>query len=229
MSLFSISSLSLCSTMLRSQAVFPPCWNWAPVRSALSLWQGTTMLWGYLEPQQDQSFQWKVWVLPWRQCVVAAPPGTTSFTRPQWTVRAGKSIVQDWLEIPACTPSPTLSWSPKVCQPATIPCTSQMCLNMLPLSIQTDWASLWMWPWLLTLGGAWWEQMEIWQSAPMLSRDAEVAWLSRGTLSKPTRLIRYTVHHRHDERSGSEYNVKLLTLNNRVHCSRCLLKLNCNI
>lgn len=193
--------------MLRSRLAFPPCWNWAPVRSALSLWQGTIMLWGYLEPQEGQIVQWVVWV--WGLCVTAAPPGTMSSTRPQRTVRVGRSTVQDLSESPACILSPTLSWSRKVSQPATTPSTSRTCQSMLPLFTQAAWASLLMWPQLLTSEGGCWGWMEIWWSAPMWSRDVGEAWSSRGTLSKRTRLIRYTAHHRHDARSGSEYDANI--------------------
>lgn len=199
------------STMLRMQVAFPPCWNWAPVRSALSLWQGTTMLWGYLEPHKDQSLQWLVWIWAWGRCVIAAPPDTTSSTRPQWTVRAGRSIVQDSPECPACILSPTLSWSPKASRPATMPSTSHTCPAMLPLCTQTVWVYLLTWLRPLTLAEGCWGWMEIWQSAPMWWRDEGVAWLSRGTLSKPIKLIRYTAHHRHDARSGSEYKSDIYT------------------
>lgn len=187
--------------MLRPQAAFPPCWNWAPVRSALSLWQGTTMLWGYLDPQRGRSVQWGV----------AAPPGTRYFPHPQRIVRTGRSIVQDWPEGRASFLSPTPSWSPKVSQPAMTPSTSHTCRAMPPLWIQTVSVCPLMWPRLLKLEGECWGWMEIWRSVPMWSRDVGVAWSSRGTLSKPTRLIRFKAHHRHDARSGSEYDADITT------------------
>lgn len=197
-----------CSTMLRSRAVFPSCWNWAPVRPALSLWQGTTMLWGDLEPQRGQSVQWLVWA--WGRCVEAAAPDITSFLRPQRTVRVGRSIVQDWLEGRAYFLSPTPLWSPKVSQLAMTPSTSHTCLATVPLYIQTASASLLMWPRLLKLEGECWGRKEIWRLVPMWSRDVEVAWSSRETSSKPIRLIRFTAHRRHDARSGSEYDADVL-------------------
>lgn len=202
----SLISAPSCSTMLRSRAAFRPCWNWAPVRSALSLWQGTTMPWGYLEPQEGQSVQMMVWVLAWARCVVAAPPGTKSFTRPQWTVKAGRSIVQDWLEGQTCFLGPTPSWSPRVSRPAMTPSTSHTRPATRHLYTRTASASLLMWPHLSKLEGECWGWMAIWRSVPMWWRGVGVAWLSRGTLWKPTRLIRYKAHHRHDARSGSEYD-----------------------
>lgn len=198
-----------CSTMLRSRAAFSPCWNWAPLQSALSLWQGTTMLWDYLEPQWGRSVQWLVWALG--QCAVAAPQGTTSFPRPQWTVRTGRSIAQDWPEARACFQSPTPSWSPKVSRPAMTPSTSHTCLAKLLFYIQTVLACLLMLGQRLKLEGECWGWMEIWRSVPMWSRDAGVAWSSRRTSSKPTRLIKFKAHLRHDARSGSEYEADINT------------------
>lgn len=196
-----------CSTMLRSWAAFPPCWNWAPVRSALSLWQGTTMLWGDLEPQQGRSVQRLVWA--WGRCVEAAPPDILLLLRPRRTTRAGRSIVQDWPEGRASFLSPVPAWRPKVSQQAMTPSTSHTCPATLPLCIPTASASLLMWRRLLKLEGECWGRMEIWQLVPMWSRDVEAAWSSRETLSKPIRLIRFRAHLRHDARSGSEYDANI--------------------
>lgn len=196
-----------CSTMLRSWAAFPSCWNWAPVRSALSLWQGTTMLWDDLEPQQGQNVQRLIWA--WGRYVEAAPPDIMLFLRPWRTMRAGKSIVQDWLEGRASFLSPIPAWRPKVSQPAMTPSTSHTRPATLPRCIQTVSASLLMWPRLLKLEGECWGQMEIWRLVPMWWRDVEAAWSSRETLSKPIRLIRFTAHLRHDARSGSEYDADI--------------------
>lgn len=198
-----------CSTMLRSWTAFQPCWNWAPVWSALSLWQGSTMLWGCLEPQEGQSVQMMVWILALVQRVVAAPPGAKSSTHPQQTVKAGRSIVQDWSVARACFLGPTPSWSPQVSPPAMTLSTSHTCLALLHLYTRTASACLLMWPHRSKSEGECWGWKENWWSVPMWWRDVGVVWLSRGTLWKPTRLIRYKAHHRHDARSGSEYDSDL--------------------
>lgn len=185
--------------MLRSRGASPPCWKWAPVRLALSLWQGTTML----EAQEGLTIQRVVWL--WGQCVVAAPPGTTSSAHPQRTARAGRSIAQDWVEGQSCILNPTPSWSPKASQPAMTPSTSHTCLATLLLYTQTASVSPLMWFPLLRLESGCLGWTEIWQSVLMWSRDVGVDWLSRETLLKPTKPIRFRAHLRRDARSGSKY------------------------
>lgn len=150
-----------CSTMLRSWADFPSCWKWAPVQWALSLWQGTTMLWANTEPQQRRSVQLLVWARG--RCVEEAPQDITSFNHCQPTTRAGRSIVQDWLEGPVHFLTRTLSWSPRVSQPAMTPSISHTCLATPLLCIQTVLGCLSMWPRLLMLEGGCLVWMEIWQ------------------------------------------------------------------
>lgn len=198
--------------MLRSPAATPPCWNWGPVRSALSLWQGTTMPWGHQEAQEDRGVQGAAWA--WERSVAAAPPGTTSSTHPQRSVRAGRSIAQDWLVDQACFTGPAPTWSLIACPPAMTPSTSHTHLAMLHLYVKTASAYLWTWARLSKVEGECWGWMETWQSVPMWSRDVEAAWSSRGTLSKPTRRTRYRAHHRHAARSGSEYETDI----NTEHC-----------
>lgn len=129
-----------------------------------------------------------------------------SVPRPQQTMRVGRSIAQDWLKVLVYFRSPSHLWSPRVSQLVMTPSTSPTCLGTPPLYIQTVSASLSRWPRLLKLEGECWREMEIWQLVPVWSRDVGVAWSSRGTSSKPIRLIRFTAHPRHDARSGSEYD-----------------------
>lgn len=193
----------LSSTMVSYRAVLSPCWNWALARSALSLWQQTTMLWGGQELQRGRRVQRFVWA--WGRCAAAAPPDIISCLRPKQTVKLGRSIERDWPEAQAYYPRRTPLWSPRVCQPATTPSTSHTCPATLPLHIRTASASLLMWPQLLKLEEGCWGWMETWRSVQMWWRGVVAAWLSRGTSWKPIRLIRSTAHHRLDVRSGSEY------------------------
>lgn len=194
----------LSSTMLSYRAVPSSCWNWARARSALSLWRQITMLWGGRELLRGRRVQGLVWASG--RCAEAALPGITCCPRPKQTAKAGRSTGQDWPETRTrCFLGLVPSWSRRVFPPATTPSTSRKCPATLPRRTPAASDSPWTWPRLLRLPAGRWGWTEIWPSVQTWWRGAVAAWSSRGTSSKPTRLIRSTAHHRLDVRSGSEY------------------------